>query len=171
MSGGRSSSSSSSSTSTSTDNSNTQISDNQGSVVNLEGFGNQTTIIETDNDAIEKAFAFGGNSLDSIDSAVNKAFIFGDEALDEALAFGGDALDKSLKQSFKFSREAIKDAQNTTENALDIAGNAQKNAFAKIRDIADSFTTSSSDTQKILIALAAVGAIVALIMFLRKRKG
>ena len=169
MSGGRSRSRSSSSTTTQTDNSNTQITDNDGSVVNLEGNANQTTIIETDNDAIEKAFDFGDRALDNVDNTVNDAFLFGDEVVDEALAFGGDALDKSLDKSFDFGREVLSEAQTITEDALNIAGNAQTNAFAKIREIAESFTSSSSDTQKILMAIGGVAALMAVVMWFSRR--
>ncbi len=67
-----------------------QITDNEGAVVNLEGQGNTTMLIETDHDAIGKAFDFGDDALDSVDNTVNNT-------VNKAFEFGGDALDIDIE--------------------------------------------------------------------------
>jgi len=130
--GGRSRSSSRQTSIVETDNSNTQMNDNDGLILNLDDSGGaETTVIQTDQGAIEAAFNFGGDALDN-------AFDFGAQ---------------SLQGSQEFGRDIVSEAQEISTTALQIAGNAQTNAFAKIRDIADSFTGDSQNTRLILLGL------------------
>lgn len=176
MSGGRSSSSSSSNHSTVTDNSNTQINDTEGLVLNFEGSeNNEATIIQSDHGAIAESFNFGESALDRVDDVVNRSLDTADLATAGAFDLGGDALDdafsfgeRALSDSQDFGRDVLSEAQEITQNALSIAGNAQTNAFAKIRDIADSFT-SGNTTSRIIITIISVAAIGALIFAMRKR--
>ncbi len=47
-------------------------------------------LIETDHDAIGKAFDFGDDALDSVDNTVNNT-------VNKAFEFGGDALDIDIE--------------------------------------------------------------------------
>jgi len=196
MSGGRSSSSSASTNSNETDNSNTQINDTEGLVLNFEGAeNNDATIIQSDQGAIAESFNFGesaldrvedvvSNSLDTVADATDRSFDFGGDALDEAFSFGGDALsfsettvDRSLEfgadalaDSQDFGRDVLSEAQELSQNALDVASNAQTGAFAKIRDIAESFTTGTSTTTRtLLIAFGIAGVVVGVTVLVRRQ--
>lgn len=185
MSGGRSSSQSRSSNTTSTDNSNTQINDTEGLVLNFEGSeNNEATIIQSDQGAIQESFNFGesaldriddvvSNSLDTVDRTTQGAFDFGGDALDEAFGFGNRALEfgsDALADSQDFGRDVLGEAQDITRDALNIAGNAQTNAFAKIREIAESFTSGGNEnTRLILIALGVSVVLVGGFLILRRR--
>jgi len=178
MSGGRSSSNSSTSNTNETDNSNTQINDTEGLVLNFEGAENsEATIIQSDQGAIAESFNFGESALDSVDEVVNRSLDTVDTTTASAFDLGGDALDnafefgqQALTDSQDFGRDVLSEAQEITQDALSIAGNAQTNAFAKIRDIADSFNSGSATT-KILIVTVVGGfiALGALLFFSRKR--
>ena len=197
MSGGRSSSRSNSTNVNETDNSNTQINDTEGLVLNFEGSeNNEATIIQSDQGAITESFNFGesaldriddvvANSLDTVEDTTARAFDFGGDALDEsfdfgnrALAFGNTAVEgalafgsDALEDSQDFGRDVLNEAQEITRSALSIAGNAQTNAFSKIREIAESFTTGTSTTTRtLLIAFGIAGVVVAVTVLIRTRK-
>lgn len=143
MSGGKSRSSTTSTSITDIDNSNTQINDNEGLVLNLEGAENSdATIIQstTDFGAVESSFEFGESALDSVEDTVGRSLDTVDDSVDRAFDFG----DESQQRSFAFGENVIDEAQETTRQALSVAGNAQNNAFAKIKDLTQAFSTSSS---------------------------
>ena len=75
--------------------------------------------------------------------AFEAAFNFGGDALDNTFQFGA----QSLQGSQEFGRDILSEAQGISSTVLQIAGNAQTNAFAKICDIADSFTGDSQNTR------------------------
>ncbi len=178
MSGGRSSSRSSTTNTNETDNSNTQINDTEGLVLNFEGAENsEATIIQSDQGAIRESFNFGesaldrigdvvSNSLDTVQDSTETAFDFGGDALDNAFAFGSQA----IADTQDFGRDVLSEAQEISRNALNIAGNAQTNAFAKIRDIAESFTSGgNSNTRLLLVSMGAGVVILGAIFLLRGR--
>ncbi len=161
--GGRSRSSSRSNTTSNVDNSNVQINGTEGGVVNVEGFGNRTTLINTDHEAVENAFEFGNDALDSVDNTVDEAFDFGGKAFD----FGLDA----LQETNELGKFAINEAQELSQTALTVAGNAQTNAFAKIKELSDAFKVNTSQqTKQFILIGSAVVAVVVLLMFLRRRR-
>ena len=134
--GGKSKSRTSNSTEIDTDNSNTQVNDNDGLVVNIEDAdSNETTIIQTDQGAIEQAFNFGG------------------DALDNAFAFGA----QSLNNSQDFGRDVLGEAQELSNTALQVAGSAQTNAFTKINDIANAF--GNNHTQTLVLVALVIGSV------------
>jgi len=146
MGGGSSSSSSSNTSTVETDNSNIQQNDNQ-VALNLEDV-TDTTITLTDQGAVESAFEFGS------------------DALDQAVNFGTTALNNSQD----FGRDILSEASEISRDAIQVAGNAQTNAFAKIKDIAASFTNSSNSTNTVLIAIAGAATLGALLFFFRSKK-
>ncbi len=185
MSGGRSSSRSRNVTTTTTDNSNTQINDTEGLVLNFEGSeNNEATIIQSDQGAIAESFNFGESALDSIDNVVANsldtvtdtttvAFDFGGDALDEALSFGNRALEfgsDALEDSQDFGRDVLGEAQEITRDALTIAGNAQTNAFSRIREITESFTSGGNENTRLLLIALGVGVTILGAIFLIRRR-
>jgi len=142
--GGKSKSSSSNTSIVETDNSNLQQNDNE-VALNLEDVGDNNTITLSDSGAIDKAFEFGGDALD-----------FGTE---------------SLRHSQEFGRDILNEASEISREAIQVAGNAQTNAFAKIKDIASSLTNSaSSNTTTILLAIGGAVAVVGMVVLLRRKK-
>ena len=164
----RSSTSSRSSSVVRTDNSNVQQNDNEVALNLKEVSG--TTINVTDGGAVEDALEFGTET-------VEEAFAFSDDTVEEAFSFGGDALDEafrfgteSLNNSQEFGRDILEESQETNREALRIAGNAQTNAFNKIKDIASLFNSStSSQTATILLSIGGAVIVLGLIFFFRKR--
>jgi hypothetical protein len=99
--------------------------------------------------------------------AVKASFDFGNDALDQAFNFGAQA----LQSNKEFGESVISEAQEISSTALQVAGNAQTNAFKKIREIAESFTnTSSANTTTILLAIAGSVGAMGFIFFIRKGK-
>ena len=176
--GGKSKSTNTTSLTTNTDNSNTQINDNEGTILNLDGAqNNEVSITETDHDAVASSFAFGESALDKVGDAFNKtlatvdnttesAFDFGDSALKNALSFGVTA----LQGSNEFGRDVIHEAQEISKNALTVAGNAQTNAFSKIREIAESFTSDSQSMQRLMLIAAGAGVFGLGALYLLRRR-
>ena len=136
-----------------------------------------TTVIETDNSNLNFDQDSNNVSIQNFSDvelkdstftltdqgAVKESFEFSSDALDQAFAFGSQA----IQSNQEFGQNVISEAQEISSDALQVAGNAQSNAFKKIREIAESFTnTSSANTTTILLAIA--GSVLA-ILFLRKR--
>jgi len=186
MSGGKSSSRSSSTNSTATDNSNTQINETEGLVLNFEGSeNNEATIIQSDQGAIQESFGFAESALDSVGNIALDSFLTVDNTVDQAFSFGGDAIDNiqqntdrafsfgetALTETQSFSRDVLNDAQETNRQALAIAGNAQTNAFAKIRDIAASFSSDALANKNVLMVAGGAGVLLVLVILFLRRKG
>ena len=144
MGGGSSSSSSSSSSIVETDNSNIQQNDNQ-VALNLEDV-NDSTITLTDQGAIKEAFAFGADSLDT-------AFNFGSQ---------------SLNNSHEFGENILSEASEISREALQIAGNAQTNAFAKVKEFTASLTDSTNSTTNLLLFVTIAGLVIGLVLFFNR---
>jgi len=156
MGGGSSSSSSSNDSTIKTDNSNLQQNEND-LALNLD----ELSVSEIgDYSTVDVAL----NITDS--GAVQNAFEFGSDALDQAFDFGN----QSINQSYAFGEEVVREAQDTTRTAINVAGAAQTNAFAKIKEIANSFTnTANGNQQTILLALGGGVVVLAVIFLLRKK--
>jgi len=156
MGGGSSSSSSSNDSTIKTDNSNLQQNEND-LALNLD----ELSVSEIgDYSTVDVAL----NITDA--GAVQNAFEFGSDALDQAFDFGN----QSINQSYAFSEEVVREAQDTTRNAINVAGAAQTNAFAKIKEIANSFSnTANGNQQTILLALGG-GVVVLTVIFLLRKK-
>jgi len=186
MSGGRSSSTSSNTSITSTDNSNTQINGTEGLVLNFEGAeNNDATIIQSDQGAIRESFNFAESALDSVGSIALDSFLTVDNTVDEAFNFGRDALDSventsdralsfgetALREVQEFGRDILEESQATNRQALAIAGNAQTNAFSRIRDIAASFSGDVlANRNVVLLALGTGVLVLGVVFFLRRRR-
>ncbi len=144
MGGGSSSSSSSNTSVVETDNSNIQQNDNQ-IALNLEDIGDGNSITLSDSGAIEQAFEFGGDALD----------------------FGA----QSLNSSQQFGRDILNEASEISREAIQVAGNAQTNAFKKIKDIAASFTNSTdTNTKTILLAIGGAVVVIGLVLFFNRKR-
>jgi len=156
MGGGSSSSSSSNDSTVKTDNSNLQQNENA-LALNLD----ELSVSEVgDYSNVDVAL----NITDS--GAIQNAFEFGADALDHAFDFGN----QSINQSYAFGEEIVKEAQDTTRNAINVAGAAQTNAFKKIKEIANSFTnTTNGNQQTLLLALGGGVLLLAAIFLLRKK--
>lgn len=185
MSGGRSSSRSSSTNTTATDNSNTQINDTEGLVLNFEGSeNNEATIIQSDQGAIQESFSFAESALGSVGNIATEAFLTTDNTVNQAFSFGLDALDDAqlttdkaltfgetvFREGQTFGRDVLSEAQDITTTALSIAGNAQTNAFAKIRDIAASFSSDAFANRNLLLIALGAGAFLLIAIFLLRRR-
>lgn len=157
MGGGSSSSSSSNDSTVKTDNSNLQQNEND-LALNLD----ELSVNEVgDNSTVDVAL----NITDS--GAVQNAFEFGADALDHAFDFGNQA----INQSYVFGEEVVREAQDTTRDAIHVAGAAQTNAFKKIKDIADSFTTSGdTNTKTILLAIGGAVVVIGMVLFFNRKK-
>lgn len=149
MSGGSSRSTSNNTSIVDTDNSNTQVNDNQGVVLNIEDADdNITNLTLTDQGAVQESFEFSS------------------DALDQAFNFGAE----SLRSNQEFGRDILGEAQELSSAALQVAGNAQTNAFAKIKDIAASLTQNTSSTQTLLLTLGGITAVAGLLFLAFKRR-
>jgi len=96
---------------------------------------------------------------------VQSAFEFGSDALDQAVNFATTALNNSQD----FGRDILSEVSDISRDAIQVAGNAQTNAFAKINDIAASFSNSSnSKTTMILLSILGAAAVVIFFIFSRK---
>jgi len=156
MGGGSSSSSSSNDSTVKTDNSNLQQNENA-LALNLD----ELSVSEVgDNSNVDVAL----NITDA--GAVQNAFEFGSDALDQAFDFGN----QSINQSYAFGEEVVREAQDTTRNAINVAGAAQTNAFAKIKEIANSFTSSGdSNTKTILLAIGGAVTVIGMVLFFNRK--
>ena len=155
MGGGSSSSTSSNASTVETDNSNIQQNEN------AVAFNLEDLHIEADN---LTGSDIAVNFSDS--GAIQEAFSFSSDTLDHAFNFGAE----SLNALGEFSEDILQETADVNREALAIAGNAQTNAFKKIKDIAAAFTdTSNSHNATILLALAG-GVMLMIIVFLLRKK-
>lgn len=177
MSGGKSRSSTSSRTTSQVDNSNTQINDNEGTVLNLDGAsGNRISIVETDNEVVDRsldsvdetvneAFEFGGNALETVDNTVGEAFDFGDTALEESFDFGRDA----IKETQSFGKSVVEEAQEFGTNALNAVSKNTASALDRVSDLVSESTLGDAErTRQIIIAVLAGVTILAAIALLTR---
>lgn len=177
MSGGKSRSSTSSSTSSQVDNSNTQINDNEGTVLNLaRSSGNRITVNETDNEVVDRslksidstvteAFEFGDDALSSVDNTVDEAFSFGDTALEESFDFGRDA----IKETQSFGKSVIEEAQEFGKSALSSVTQSSQNAVNKIATLVSEANLGDAErTRQIVVAVLAGVVILAAIALLTR---
>lgn len=147
MSGGSSSSKTSNTSIVETDNSNVEQSGDN--AILIEDINDNATINLTDHGAVKGAFELSGDALDT-------AFQFGTQALTGSQEFG---------------REVINEAQEISRDALQVAGNAQTNAFSKIREIAGAFTNATgNNTTVILLGLGGIGLMLGFMFFQLRKK-
>lgn len=85
-----------------------------------EGFqivdSDNSSIIVSDHDAINKSFDFAGDTLETLNSSVDRVFEFGTE---------------TVSQSFEYADRANERAEVIADNALSTVGNAAKVAQAQ----------------------------------------
>lgn len=169
MGGGSSRSSSSSRNDSTVDNSNTQINDNEGTVLNLERVsGGNITV--TDGGAIENAFEFGESALDGIDNAVNRSLSTVDSTIDQAFDFGDIALLDSFnfgRDNLKFSENVLKESKETQQSAINLASKSQSEALNKVSELVNNISSGdSARTKQLLIAVAIVLLVLGISIFL-----
>ncbi len=140
-----------------------------------------TSIVDTDNSNLQQnenavALNIDDVSVDSVGDNSNVNFdleITDAGAIEKAFEFGGDALDfgaQSLNSSQDFGRDIIREASEISQEAIQVAGNAQTNAFKKIKDIAASFTNTANGTNAALLVAVGAFVLVIFIVFLLRKK-
>ena len=141
-----------------------------------------TSIVDTDNSNLQQnenavALNLDDFSVDNIGDGSNVSFdleITDAGAIEKAFEFGGDALDfgaQSLNSSQQFGRDILNEASDISREAIRVAGNAQTNAFKKIKDIAASFTNSTdTNTKTILLAIGGAVVVIGLVLFFNRKR-
>jgi|GEM_PF-2572194 len=137
-----------------------------------------TSIVETDNSNLQQndnalAFNLDDVSVEGLTDSSVSVNVSDAGAIERAFEFGGDALDfgtQSLQRSQDFGRDILNEASDISREAIQVAGNAQTNAFSKIREITTAFTNGTSTTTTRLLVLGAAVTVLALVFFLTRKR-
>lgn len=141
--------------------------------------GNNGTITVTDGGAVDAAFSFGSDALDSNELALREAFGFGSDALDGVQSVAVSAFDNAQQQSESYSDniESIISASQSTQQKL-ITDSAKSNTQDRelIAKLAAStslagqdLVAKSSERMTLYMAVALGVGFLAIVIFGRRQ--